>query len=152
MPRALRPCPDRLVDRLGLLLTASSGIDSLPAMVRLVHAVGEPVIGLLESRLYEPRRQRIATAIYLLASSDPKRLAGALSRALPSWDWSLQDLAVSGLARWTNPSVVSVSAKAFLALLAEAPSMVGPGIIDHRGRSHDVSAIPRILKGARGKC
>jgi hypothetical protein len=152
IPRLLRRCPDRLVDRLGLLLTASSGIDSLPAMVRLIHAVGEPVIGLLESRLYEPRRQRIATAIYLLASSDPKRLAGALSRALPSWDWSLQDLAVSELARWTNPSVVSASAKAFLALLVEAHSMVVPGMIDHLGSSNEASAIPLLLKVAAGEC
>ena len=152
IPRLLRRCPDRLVDRLGLLLTTSGGIDSLPAMVRLVHAVGEPVLGVLESRLYEPRRQRIATAIYLLASSDPKRLAGALPRALASWDWSLQDLAVSELARWTNPSVVSASAKAFLALLVEAHAMVVPGMIDHLGSSNETSAIPMLLKVAAGEC
>src|SRR5262249_33899337 len=82
VPRLLRRCPDRLIDRLGLLLTAPNGFNSLPPMVRLVHATGEPVLGALEARLYEPRRQRIATAIHLLASSDPKRLAGALPRAL----------------------------------------------------------------------
>src|SRR5260370_5211436 len=71
IPRLLKRCPDRLIDRLGLLLTAPNGIDSLPAMVRLVHATGEPVLGALELRLYKPRRQRIATAIYLLASADP---------------------------------------------------------------------------------
>jgi PilZ domain len=152
VPRLLRRCPDRLVDRLGLLLTASSGIDSLPAMVRLIHAVGEPVLGVLESRLYEPRRQRIATAIYLLASSDPKRLAAALPRALPSWEWSLQDLAVSELARWTNPPVVSASAKAFLALLVEAHAMVVPGMIDHLGSANETSAIPLLLKVAAGEC
>ena len=75
IPRLLRRCPDRLIDRLGLLLTAPNGMNSLPAMVRLIHGTGEPVLGALESRLYEPRRQRIATAIHLLASSDPKRLA-----------------------------------------------------------------------------
>jgi len=152
IPRLLRRCPDRLIDRLGLLLTAADGIDSLPAMVRLVHATGEPVLGVLESRLYEPRRQRIATAIYLLASSDPKRLAAALPRALPSWEWSLQDLAVTELARWTNPSVVSASAKAFLALLVEAHAMVVPGMIDHLGSANETSAAPLLLKVAAGEC
>jgi hypothetical protein len=152
IPRLLRRCPDRLIDRLGLLLTAPDGVDSLPAMVRLVHATGEPVLGVLESRLYEPRRQRIAAAIYLLASSDPKRLAAALPRALPSWEWSLQDLAVTELARWTNPSVVSACAKAFLALLVEAHAMVVPGMIDHLGSANETSAAPLLLKVAAGEC
>jgi hypothetical protein len=90
IPRLLRRCPDRLIDRLGLLLTAPNGMNSFSAMVRLVHGTGEPVLGALESRLYEPRRQRIATAIQLLSASDPKRLANALPRALASWEWSLQ--------------------------------------------------------------
>jgi hypothetical protein len=152
IPRLLRRSPDRLIDRLGLLLTAANGIDSLPAMVRLVHAAGEPVLGVLESRLSEPRRQRVATAIYLLASADPKRLAEALPRALPSWEWSLQDLAVSELARWTNPSVVAASAKVFLTLLVEAHAMVVPCMIDHLGAANETSAIPMLLKVAAGEC
>jgi len=152
IPRLLKRCPDRLIDRLGLLLTAANGIDSLPAMVRLVHATGEPVLGALELRLYEPRRQRIATAIYLLASADPKRLAGALPRALPSWEWSLQDLAVSELARWTNPPVVAASSKAFLTTLVEAHAMVVPCMIDHLGSANETSAIPLLLKVATGEC
>ncbi len=151
IPRLLRRCPDRLIDRLGLLLTAPDGMDFLPAMVRLVHGTGEPVLGALESRLYEPRRQRIATAIHLLASADPKRLAGALPRALPSWEWSLQDLAVSELARWTNPSVVAASAKAFLTTVAEAHAMVVPCMIDHLGSANETSAIPLLLKVAAGE-
>ena len=78
IPRLLRRCPDRLIDRLGLLLTAPNGMNSFSAMVRLIHATGEPVLGALETRLYEPRRQRIATSIHLLSSADPKRLAAAL--------------------------------------------------------------------------
>ena len=151
IPRLLRRCPDRLIDRLGLLLTAPNGMDSLPAMVRLVHGTGEPVLGALESRLYEPRRQRIATAIHLLASADPKRLADALPRALASWEWSLQDLAVSELAQWTNPPVVAASAQAFLATVAEAHAMVVPCMIDHLGFAHEISAIPLLLKVAAGE-
>ena len=151
IPRLLRRCPDRLIDRLGLLLTAPDGMDTLPAMVRLVHETGEPVLGALESRLYEPRRQRIAAAIHLLASADPKRLANALPRALASWEWSLQDLAVSELTRWTNPPVVAASAQAFLATVAEAHAMVVPCMIDHLGFAHETSAIPVLLKVAAGE-
>ncbi len=151
IPRLLSRCPDRLIDRLGLLLTAPEGMDALPGMVRLVHAIGEPVLGALEFRLYEPRRQRIATAIHLLASSDPKRLAGALPRALPSWEWSLQDLAVSELARWTNPPVVAASAKAFLKVISEAHAMVVPCMIDHLGSANETAAIPLLLKVAAGE-
>ena len=152
IPRLLQRCPDRLIDRLGLLLTGENGIDFLPSMVRLVHATGEPVLGALESRLFEPRRQRVATAIYLLASADPKRLAAALPRALSSWEWSLQDLAVSELARWTNPPVVAASAKAFLTTLLEAHAMVIPCMIDHLGSANETSAIPLLLKVAAGEC
>jgi len=151
IPRLLRRRPDRLIDRLGLLLTAPNGMNFLSAMVRLVHGAGEPVVGALESRLYEPRRQRIATAIHLLASSDPKRLASALPRALVSWEWGLQDLAVTELMKWTNPAVVTASAQAFLATLAEAHAMVVPCMIDHLGFANETSAAPVLLQIAAGE-
>jgi PilZ domain len=150
IPRLLRRCPDRLIDRLGLLLTAPNGMNSFSAMVRLVHATGEPVLGALETRLYEPRRQRIATSIQLLSASDPKRLAAALPRALASWEWSLQDLAVTELRRWTNPPVVAASAQAFLSTVAEAHAMVVPCMIDHLGLAHETSAVPLLQQIASG--
>jgi hypothetical protein len=151
IPRLLKRCPDRLIDRLGLLLTASGGMNSLPAMVRLIHGTGEPVLGALETRLYEARRQRIATAIHLLASADPKRLAGALPRALASWEWSLQDLAATELMKWTNPPVVAATAQAFLSTLAEAHAMVVPCMIDHLGSAHETAAVPALLQIAVGE-
>ncbi|MGH9679225.1 MAG: hypothetical protein ACRD4Y_04685, partial [Candidatus Acidiferrales bacterium] len=151
IPRLLRRRPDRLIDRLGLLLTAPNGMNIFPAMVRLVHATGEPVLGALEFRLYEPRRQRIATSIQLLAASDPKRLAGALPRAFASWEWSLQDLAVTELTRWTNPPVIAAAAQAFLATLAEAHTMVVPCMIDHLGMAHETSAAPLLRQIAAGE-
>jgi len=151
IPRLLKRCPDRLIDRLGLLLTASNGLDSLPAMVRLIHGTGEPVLGALETRLYEARRQRVATAIHLLASADPKRLASALPKALASWEWSLQDLAATELMKWTNPPVVSATSQAFHATLAEAHAMVVPCMIDHLGISHETAAIPTLLQIAEGE-
>jgi hypothetical protein len=120
-------------------------------MVRLIHGAGEPVLGALETRLYEPRRQRIATAIHLLGSADPKRLAGALPRALASWEWNLQDLAITELTKWTNPPVVAASAKAFLATIAEAHSMVVPCMIDHLGFAHELPAVPVLLQIAAGE-
>ncbi len=151
IPRLLRRSPDRLIDRLSLLLGAPNGMDSLPAMVRLIHGTGEPVLGALELRLYEPRRQRTGAAIHLLASADPKRLAGALPRALASWEWSLQDLAVSELARWTNPTVVATCAQAFLATVAEAHAMVVPCMIDHLRFANHTSATPLLRQIAAGE-
>jgi hypothetical protein len=151
IPRLLKRCPDRLLDRLGLLLSAANGLNSLPAMVRLIHGTGEPVLGALETRLYEARRQRVATSIHLLASADPKRLAGALPRALASWEWSLQDLAATELMKWTNPPVVAATAQAFLATLSEAHAMVVPCMIDHLGIAHETAAIPSLLQIAAGE-
>src|SRR3984957_2690513 len=151
IPRLLKRCPDRLIDRLGLLLTAANGLDSLPAMVRLIHGTGEPVLGALETRLYEARRQRVATALHLLASADAKRLAGALPSSLASWEWSLQDLAATELMKWTNPPVVAATAHAFLATLSEAHAMVVPCMIDHLGIAHETAAIPTLLQIAVGE-
>jgi len=147
----LRKGPDRLIDRLGLLLTAQDGMNQLPAMVRLVHATGEPVLGALDTRLYEPRRQRIATAIHLLGSAAPKRLAAALPRALVSWEWNLQDLAVTELAKWTNPPVVAATSQAFLATIGEAHGMVVPCMIDHLGFANEVAAVPVLQRVAAGE-
>ena len=151
IPRLLKRSPDRLLDRLGLLLTAANGLNSLPAMVRLIHGTGEPVLGALETRLYEARRQRVATSIHLLASADPKRLAAALPRALASWEWSLQDLAATELMKWTNPPVVAATAQAFLTTLSEAHAMVVPCMIDHLGIAHETAAIPALLQIATGE-
>jgi hypothetical protein len=92
----------------------------------------------------------VATSIHLLASADPKRLAGALPRALASWEWSLQDLAATELMKWTNPPVVAATAQAFLATLAEAHAMVVPCMIDHIGIAHETSAVPMLLLIAEG--
>ncbi len=151
IPRLLKRCPDRLIDRLGLLLTAANGLNSIPSMVRLIHGTGEPVLGALETRLYEARRQRTATAIHLLASADPKRLAAALPKALASWEWSLQDLAATELMKWTNPPVVAATAQAFLATLGEAHAMVVPCMIDHIGIAHETAAVPALLLIAEGE-
>ena len=150
LPRLLRRDPERLLDRLRLLLTSSAGLNTLPAMSRLVRAAGEPVIGALETHLLEPRRQRVATAIKLLSAAAPDRLIAALPRAFPSWDWSLQDLAVTESARQTAPALRLQAAEVFLALLRDGHLLVTPGMIDHIGIVGDSSAVPRLMEIAIG--
>lgn len=151
IPRLMHRNPERLLDRLTLLLTTPEGRTSLAAMVRLVRATGEKTFAALENRLREPRRQRIAAAIHLLAAADPRRLAAALARALPSWEWSLQDLAVSELSRWTLPAVSRAVTRAFLSVVAEAHPLVVPCIIDQLGVAQEFSAVPLLLKVAAGE-
>jgi len=151
LPRLLRRDPERMLDRLRLLLTSSAGSNALPAMARLVRAAGEPVLGALETHLLEPRRQRVATAIKLLSAAAPERLIAALARAFSSWDWSLQDLAVTELARQSAPGLRAQVAQAFLALLRDAHLLVAPGMIDQIGLVGDTAAVPRLIEIAGGE-
>lgn len=147
LPRLLCRDPERLLDRLALILTAPSGLEALPAMARLLRAIGEPVMGALEARLWEPRRQRAAAAIKLLAATQPERLLAALPRALASWDWNLQDLAVSELARTGEPG----AALMFAATVTMAHPMVAPLMLDQIGLAQEVAAVPLLLEVAEGK-
>src|SRR5256885_16951580 len=99
-------------------------------MARLMRTIGVPVLTLLETRLYEARRQRVSAAIKLLAAADPDRLLRGLSRALASWEWNLQDLAVSGLARAANAAFPQSAAFAFSAILADAHPLGVPMMLD----------------------
>lgn len=151
LPRLLRRDPERLLDRLRLLLTSSAGSNALPAMARLVRAAGEPVLGALETHLLEPRRQRVATAIKLLSAAVPERLIAVLPRAFSSWDWSLQDLAVTELARQSASALRPRVAQLFLALLRDAHLLVMPGMIDQIGIVGDTAAVPRLIEISAGE-
>jgi hypothetical protein len=119
-------------------------------MARLLRTIGVPVLNLLESRVYEARRQRVSAAIKMLATSDPERLLRALPRALASWEWNLQDLAVSELARPANATSARSAAFIFSSLLGEAHPLVVPMMIDHIGLAHEHSAIPQLMDIAAG--
>jgi len=105
----------------------------------------------LETNLLEPRRQRVATAIKLLSSAAPERLISALPLSFSSWDWSLQDLAVTELGHLSAPAMRLQVAQAFLALLGEAHLLVTPGMIDHIGLVGDAAAVPRLVEIAAGE-
>lgn len=150
LPRLLQRDPERLLDRLTLLLTEPRSAEFLPAMARLIRTIGVPALNLLETRLYEARRQRVSAAIKLLAAADADRLLRGLGRALASWEWNLQDLAVSELARPTNAGSAQSAAFVFAAVLADAHPFVVPMMIDHIGLAGEASAVPQLMEIAAG--
>jgi hypothetical protein len=151
LPRLLQRDPERLLDRLTLLLTETRGQEQVPAMARLLRAIGVPALGLLETRLYEARRQRVMAAIKLLAAADADRLLRALPRALGSWEWNLQDLAVSELARPANAASAVSTAFVFSAILSDAHPLVVPMMIDQIGVAQETTAIAALMEIAAGE-
>ena len=150
LPRLLQRDPPRLLDRLGLLLASPEGLAALPAMARLVRATDETVLRALETDLSGQRRQRVATAIKLLSAAAPARLAAALPHTLARWEWNLQDLAVTELARQPNPALRRQVARMFVDLMKDAHLHVVPGMIDLIALAHEDSAVPRLLEMATG--
>lgn len=151
LPRLLQRDPERLLDRLTLLMTEPRGPEMMPAMARLLRAIGVPVLNLLETRLYEARRQRVSAAIRLLAAADADRLLRGLTRALASWEWNLQDLAVSELARPSNAACAQSAAFIFSAILADAHPLVVPMMIDQIGLAQETTAVPQLMEIAAGE-
>ena len=151
LPRLLQRDPERLLDRLTLLLTEPRASELLAPMARLLRAIGVPVLNLLETRLYEARRQRVTAAIRLLAASDPERLLRGLARAMASWEWNLQDLAVSELARPANATSTQSTAFVFSAILADAHPLVVPMMIDQIGLARESTAVAQLMEIASGE-
>jgi hypothetical protein len=151
LPRLLQRDPERLLDRLTLLLTEPRGSELIPPMARLLRTIGVPVLGLLEARLYEARKQRVTAAVKLLAAADPDRLLRGLPRAMASWEWNLQDLAVNELARPANAGSAQAAAFIFTAILHEAHPLVVPMMIDHIGLAQETAAVPLLMEIAAGE-
>ena len=151
LPRLLQRDPERLLDRLTLLLTDPRGPEMIPPMARLLRAIGVPVLTLLETRLFEARRQRVSASIKLLAAADPDRLLRGLTRAMASWEWNLQDLAVSELARPANMPSAQSTAFVFSAILADAHPLVVPMMIDQIGIGQEATAVPMLMEIAAGE-
>jgi PilZ domain len=151
LPRLLQRDPERLLDRLTLLLTEPRGPEMMPAMARLLRTIGVPVLTLLETRLFEARRQRAAAAIRLLAAADPDRLLRGVTRAMASWEWNLQDLAVSELARPYNMPSAQSTAFVFSAILQDAHPLVVPMMIDQIGIGQETTAVPMLMEIAAGE-
>ena len=151
LPRLLQRDPERLLDRLTLLLTDPRGPEMMPAMARLLRAIGVPALTVLETRLFEARRQRVSAAIRLLAAADPDRLLRGITRAMASWEWNLQDLAVSELSRPTNSPSAQSTAFVFSAILQDAHPLVVPMMIDQIGIGQEATAVPLLMEIAAGE-
>jgi PilZ domain len=151
LPRLLQRDPERLLDRLTLLLTDPRGPEMMPAMARLLRTIGVPVLTVLETRLFEARRQRVSAAIRLLAAADPDRLLRGITRALGSWEWNLQDLAVSELSRPANSPSAQSTAFVFSAILQDAHPLVVPMMIDQIGIGQETTAVPLLMEIAAGE-
>ena len=151
--RLLARKPEPLVDGLTTLLASGGGegepslLTVLPAMVRLIKAIGDPAIELLSRRVFEKRIGRATAAVKLLASVRPQRLVDQLAEALPGWDWSVQDLAISELARQRVDGLPD----ALLAVLPRTHLYVVPMILDLLGLEGDPVALPVMLEIAAGE-
>ncbi len=151
--RILTRKPEPLIDGLITLLASGGGegetslLTILPAMVRLTKAIGEPGIELLARRVFEKRIGRATAAVKLLASVRPQRMLELLPEALPGWDWSVQDLAISELARQRLNGVPDV----LLAVLPRAHLYVVPMILDLLGLEGDPVSVPALLEIAAGE-
>jgi PilZ domain len=151
LPRLLQRDPERLIDRISVILTEPRGPELLPNMARLLRTIGVPALNVLETRLYDTRRQRVSAAIKLLAAADPDRLLRGVTRALASWEWNLQDLAVSELARPANAASAQSSAFVFSAVLADAHPFVVPMMIDQIGLAQETTSVPQLMEIAAGE-
>jgi hypothetical protein len=151
LPRLLVRDADKLLDRLTFLLGEDRGGRFLTAMARLIRTIGVPVLTILETRLYDARPQRVSAAIKLLAAADPDRLLRGLPRALPSWEWNMQDLAISELSRPENIADVQTAASVFSSVMINAHPLVVPMMIDQIGLSGESSAIPQLIEIAAGE-
>jgi len=151
LPRLLQRDPEKLVERLSQILIEPRGPELISNMARLLRTIGGSTLNSLETRLYDTRRQRVSTAIKLLAAADPDRLLRGVSRALASWEWNLQDLAVSELARPANAASAQSSASVFSAVLADAHPFVVPMMIDQIGLAQETTSIPQLMEIAAGE-
>lgn len=150
--RILGRDPDRLLESLAARLAAEQ-LDTLPTMSRLVRAIGEPAMGALVSHLFDPRSQQASTAVKILGATQPDRLLAALPRALPGWDWNLQDLAVSELVSAGGPEAVGLQAcaRTFLTSVPHAHPLVVPMMLDQIGLAKEKAAVPMLMEIAAGK-
>jgi PilZ domain len=151
LPRLLQRDPERLLERMTLLLSEPNSAEALPAMSRLLRTIGVPVLNMLEARLYDSRRQRVSAAIKLLGATDADRLLRGVTRALASWEWNLQDLAVSELSRPVNAASAQSAAFVFSALLTDAHPLVVPMMIDQIGLAQETTSVPQLMEIAAGE-
>jgi hypothetical protein len=139
--------PERLLDHFGGILATVGGRGSLATMACVLERLGDRAAGVLETRLFDPRTQPATTAVLLLMAMRPARLLELLAGVLPSWDWRLQDLAVTELSRMAVPG----RGRAFLEALPHADPLVVPTMLDEIGLERELTAVPLLTEIAAGR-
>src|SRR6202007_2466210 len=66
------------------------------------------------------------------------------------WEWTLQNLAISELARPANVASVQSAAFVFSAILADAHPLVVPMMIDQIGVGQEATAVAMLMEIAAG--
>jgi len=79
------------------------------------------------------------------------RLMEALPQALPSWDWNLQDMAVSELVAARGAAGLAACARVFHAALEHAHPLVVPMMLDQIGLAKETAAVPLLMNIAAGR-
>jgi hypothetical protein len=151
LPRLLARDPERLLDRLASMLAEEISPEEFAGITRLLKTIGIVALSALEARLEESRPHRVSAAIKLLAATDPDRLLRGLTRALPNWEWNLQDLAVTELSRPGSAPKTQSAAFVFCTLLPSAHPLVVPMMIDQIGLAGELAAIPQLMEMASGE-
>ena len=70
---------------------------------------------------------------------------------MASWEWNLQDLAVSELTRPSNSASAQSAGFVFSAILADAHPLVVPMMIDQIGLAQEITAVPQLMEIAAGE-
>ena len=70
---------------------------------------------------------------------------------MASWEWNLQDLAVSELARPANAASAQITAFVFSAILSNAHPLVVPMMVDQIGIGQETTAVPMLMEIAAGE-
>jgi len=70
---------------------------------------------------------------------------------MASWEWNLQDLAVSELSRPANSASIHSAAFVFSAILADAHPLVVPMMIDQIGLAQETTAVAQLMEIAAGE-
>jgi HEAT repeat protein len=85
--------------------------------------------------------------VKLLGAARAQELLEVLPEAISGWEWSIQDLAISELARQNVPGLGLV----LLQVLPKAHLYVVPMIIDQLGSEGDPAAVPYLIEIAAGE-
>jgi len=134
-----------------LLLSDPNGGELLPGMSRLLRTIGVPVLNMLETRLYDSRRQRVSAAIKVTWGDGRGSIAAGI-------DASAGELGVEfagpGGERTGAAREFGVGAERCFCVFrdaGEAHPLVVPMMIDQIGLAQETTCVPQLMEIAAGE-